>query len=269
MPARQPTLFLPHGGGPCFFMEWNPPDTWTRMGNWLRQWPTLLPETPRALLVISAHWETPHVTVQGHPAPTLIYDYNNFPPHTYQLTWPALGAPSLAARVQALLKGRQIDCRVDAERGYDHGVFVPLKLAFPDAQIPTVQLSLKAGLDPATHLAIGAALAPLRDDGVLIIGSGMSDHNMARLMTGGTHVDPASETFDHWLRATVALPTAERWDELAQWTRAPAARDAHPREEHLMPLHVVVGAAGDSPGHAVFHDAVLGSRQSGFLFGEL
>ena len=268
MPARQPTVFLPHGGGPCFFMTWNPPDTWARMGDWLRTLQGQLPEPPRALLVISAHWEAAEVTVQTHPNPPLIYDYNGFPPHTYALTWPAPGAPALAAKVQSRLQAAGIPCRADARRGFDHGVFIPLKLAFPAADIPTVQLSLKAGLDPATHLAMGAALQDLRDDGVLIMGSGMSDHNMARLMAGGTQVDAPSAAFGQWLQSAVTAPAADRWQRLLRWTDAPHARDAHPREEHLLPLHVAAGAAGEAAGRIAFEAAVLGTRQSGFIFGE-
>ncbi len=179
-PTTQPTLYLPHGGGPCFFMEWTrgPRDTWDRMAQWLRDVPGSLPATPTALLVVSAHWEAPVPSVTSSASPPLLYDYSGFPPSTYELQWPAPGSPDLAARVQGLLGRAGIDARADGQRGFDHGVFVPLKVAYPDPRIPTVQLSLRAGLDPAEHLAIGRALAPLRDEGVLIVGSGMSYHNM-------------------------------------------------------------------------------------------
>src|SRR5262249_48566220 len=150
-----PTFYLPHGGGPCFFMDWNPPDAWTRMAEFLRGLDGTLTERPRALLVISAHWEAPVPTVTSSAAPPLPYDYYGFPPHTYQLKWPAPGSPTLAARVRALLSQSGIESAEDGARGFDHGVFIPLLLSYPEAHLPTVQLSLKEGLDPAAHLAMG------------------------------------------------------------------------------------------------------------------
>ncbi|HZD24788.1 MAG TPA: class III extradiol ring-cleavage dioxygenase, partial [Alphaproteobacteria bacterium] len=163
-----PSFYIPHGGGPCFFMEWTmgPPDTWDRLRDWLAGLIGGLPRRPRALLVISAHWEEQPVAVTGGQAPDLIYDYYGFPPHTYELTWPAPGDPALAARVATLLEAAGIPCRLDAERGFDHGVFVPAKVMRPEADIPTLALSLRIGLDPEIHLAIGEALAPLRRDDV-------------------------------------------------------------------------------------------------------
>ena len=159
----QPTIYLPHGGGPCFFMDWTigPPETWHRMAAWLGGLKDTLPEPPKTLLVISAHWETltPQVTTGAQPP--LLFDYSGFPPHTYQLTWFAPGAPDLALRVTTLLAEAGIPADGDPQRGFDHGVFVPLKVAWPEADIPTVQLSLQAALQPGPHLAIGRALAPL------------------------------------------------------------------------------------------------------------
>ena len=175
--TRMPTLFIPHGGGPCFFMEWDPPDTWDRHRSFLETPPASLPEKPKALLVISGHWEAREFTVQSNPAPPLLFDYNGFPQHTYELTWPAPGDPALATRVGELLQGAGFETGTDTARGFDHGVFVPLKLVFPEADIPTVQLSLRSDLDPDAHLAVGRALAPLRDEGVLIIGSGLADRS--------------------------------------------------------------------------------------------
>ena len=180
--TRMPTLFIPHGGGPCFFMEWDPPDTWDRHRSFLEPPPASLPEKPKALLVISGHWEAREFTVQSNPAPPLLFDYNGFPQHTYELTWPAPGDPALATRVGELLQGAGFETGTDTARGFDHGVFVPLKLVFPEADIPTVQLSLRSDLDPDAHLAVGRALAPLRDEGVLIIGSGNTYHNMGIMM---------------------------------------------------------------------------------------
>jgi aromatic ring-opening dioxygenase catalytic subunit (LigB family) len=161
------------------------------------------PEKPQAVLVVSAHWETRNgPTVNTCAAPPLLFDYHGFPPETYELTWPAPGDPALASRVKTLLDNADFRTSEDATRGFDHGVFCPLKLAFPDADVPVVQLSLVEGLDPETHLAMGRALAPLRREGVLIIGSGMSYHNMGGFMGGDEAPKEASKEFDAWLAET-------------------------------------------------------------------
>lgn len=264
---RLPTLFIPHGGGPCFFMDWNPPDAWQRMGDWLRALPDLIGQTPRAVLVISAHWEGPAFTVNGRAEHQLLFDYYGFPEHTYRLTWPAKGDAALAERVTSLLSGDGLPVARDDTRGLDHGVFIPFKLIDPEAALPVVQLSLRAGLDPAEHLAAGRALAPLRDEGVLIVGTGMSFHNMQRFRRDNRSVDADSEIFDAWLGKAIEQPRAEREAALIAWEKAPSARAAHPEEEHLIPLHVVAGAAGTDAGRRVLADHVLGSAQSAFAFG--
>jgi aromatic ring-opening dioxygenase catalytic subunit (LigB family) len=247
-------------------MEWTrgPRDTWKTMAEWLRSVPGSLPAPPVALLVVSGHWEAPTPTVTSSASPPLIYDYSGFPQSTYELTWPAPGSPELAARVQGLLRIAGIDASADGERGFDHGVFIPLKVAYPEPHIPTVQLSLRAGLDPTEHLAIGRALAALRDEGVLIVGSGMSYHNMRGFMAPGTR--EVSARFDEWLATAVAADPAERDAALAQWTQAPMARQSHPREEHLLPLMVVAGAAGADRGRQVLRDEVMGAVVSAFRF---
>ncbi len=224
-----------------------------------------LPATPKALLVISAHWESPLPTVISSTQPPLLYDYSGFPPDTYALTWPAPGSPSLATRVQTLLGAAGIQSATDSTRGFDHGVFIPLKLAYPQAQLPTVQLSLRAGLDPAEHLAMGRALAALRDEGVLIVGSGMSYHNMRGFNSGPAGDD--SKRFDHWLRQVAAEPQPARDAQLTGWATAPAARACHPREEHLLPLMVTAGAAGADRGTAAFSGEVLGVQVTAVHFG--
>lgn len=261
-----PTVFLPHGAGPCFFMDWPPAGTWDRMAGWLRGLIGGIGARPKALLVVSAHWEAPVFTVNAQARPGLLYDYSGFPPHTYELTWPAEGSPELAARIRKLLADAGIDSADEEQRGLDHGVFIPMKLVVPQADIPVVQLSLRRGLDPAAHLALGRALAPLRNEGVLIIGSGMSFHNMQRFRLDGGGVDADSLRFDAWLADTISLPRARREQRLLDWADAPGGRAAHPREEHLLPLHVVAGAAGEDPGRKVFEDRVLGSVQSAYLF---
>ena len=266
--GRMPTVYIPHGGGPCFFMDWNPPGMWDEMGAYLRRLPDDIGATPTAMVVVSAHWEADDFTVQTKPAPGLFYDYYGFPPHTYVLSWPAAGNAVLAARIQALAATAGIAVAADDARDYDHGVFIPMLLAWPEARIPTIALSLKKGLDAAAHLALGRALAPLRDEGVLILGSGMSYHNLRHLMQrdsdGGTrHI---SHDFDAWLQATVA---GDRQG-LAAWRSAPNARACHPREEHLLPLMVVAGAAGDDAARTTYHEDSLGPTGvaiSAFQFG--
>lgn len=266
MPRTLPTLYIPHGGGPCFFMDWTmgPANTWDKMAAWLKQLLSTLSERPQALLVVSAHWETAQPRLTGHAQPALIYDYYGFPEHTYQLTYPAPGHPALATEIHRLLTAAGIPADIDPERGLDHGVFVPFKLIDPEAQIPVLQLSLQAGLDPAQHLAIGRALAPLREQGVLIVGSGMSFHNMRAF---GNHAQAQSRVFDDWLTQTVTAPEPVRTEGLLHWSQAPQARFSHPREEHLLPLMVVAGAAGNDPGAKIFEDEVMDSIVSAFQFG--
>ncbi|MCR5860275.1 class III extradiol ring-cleavage dioxygenase [Mesorhizobium sp. J428] len=269
--TRMPTVFIPHGGGPCFFMDWNPPDEWDRHRQFLQSLPGTLPDRPKALLVISGHWEERAFTVQTNPAPPLLFDYGGFPPHTYELSWPAPGDPVLADRVHHLIRAAGLPAAKDAARGFDHGAFVPLKVAFPDADFPCVQLSLASDLDPGRHIALGQALAPLRDEGVLIIGSGNTYHNMGvmmRSLRGGPRGDTVGGTFDAWLTEAVTCPDAgERNRRLTYWSKAPGGRDAHPREEHLIPLHVIAGAAGADIGRKTLDDHVLGAVESAFRFG--
>lgn len=269
MPAhnqRQPSLFLPHGGGPCFFMDWTwgPADTWDATKHFLEGLAATLPETPKAILVISGHWEEPAFTASSAAAPQLIFDYSGFPEHTYQLTWPAPGDPELAARVNDLLTRSGLPAGLNANRGFDHGVFVPLKVAFPEAQIPVVTLSLSSSLDPELHLAAGRALATLRDEGVLIVGSGMSFHNLRAYLRPETQ--ERARAFDAWLTAAVESPAGERDALLSEWRNAPFAAYAHPREEHLIPLMVAAGAGGNAPGSRIFSDEPMGAKISAYRF---
>ncbi|MFT4977865.1 MAG: aromatic ring-opening dioxygenase catalytic subunit (LigB family) [Myxococcota bacterium] len=247
MTVRMPAAYVPHGGGPWPFVDLGIDASETApLQAYLSGLGERLPEKPRALLVVSAHWEEAQPTVMSHPKPPMLYDYYGFPQAAYSIQWPAPGSPQLAGKVAGLLEAAGIESGQDAERGFDHGTFVPLMLTYPDAQIPTVQISLKAGLDPEAHLAIGRALSPLRDEGVFIVGSGMSSHNMQAFRMGRPL--PASVAFDGWLRGVVEAPAAERDAGLHAWASAPGARGAHPREEHLLPLMVVAGAAGEDVG---------------------
>lgn len=265
---RQPSLYIPHGGGPCFFMDWimGPINSWEKMKHWLTQLGDTIRPEPKAIILISAHWETQPITINNGLHPDLLYDYSGFPEHTYQLEYPAPGLPALAEKIQMLLSGAGISSTMDSARGYDHGVFIPLLLVYPSAHIPIVQVSLNASLDPAAHLLMGRALEQLRDEGILIIGSGMSYHNMNKLMKQDD-VIVESDQFDAWLTETCLLTPTEREEQLRQWSKAPAARDAHPYEEHLLPLMVVAGAAGEDQGIRIFSDRIMGATVSAYQFG--
>jgi len=265
-PKRQPAVFLPHGGGPCFFMDWTwgPADTWSATQRFLEGLGATLPERPRAILVVSGHWEEAAFTASAALAPQLIFDYSGFPEHTYRLTWPAPGDPALAARVAELLTQGGLPASLSPSRGFDHGVFAPLKVAFPEAAIPIVSLSLASSLDPALHLAAGRALASLRDEGVLIVASGMSFHNLRAYLRPET-VERA-RAFDAWLTAAVEQTAAERAALLTAWRDAPFASYSHPREEHLIPLLVAAGAGGEAPGKRIFNDEPMGAAISAYRF---
>lgn len=262
-----PVIFVPHGGGPMPLMgDANHRELTAFMSTIANR----LPE-PKAILVITAHWEEREATVSSHPAPGMIYDYYGFPPETYQYQYPAPGQPALANQVVDLLGAAGLAARLDPQRGYDHGAFVPLMLMYPRAEIPVLQLSLVKGFDPATHIAIGKALAPLREQGVLILGSGMSFHNMPAFFSPNPGTRARSDTFDQWLTHTLcdeSVPDAERSQQMIDWLQAPEARFCHPREEHLLPVHVCFGAASvESPrAERVFSDFLFNTKISGFLW---
>jgi aromatic ring-opening dioxygenase catalytic subunit (LigB family) len=238
------------------------------MAAYLRGLDRSLGTRPKAVLVISAHWEAQRPTVNTAQHPALLFDYYGFPEHTYRLTYPAPGSPQLASRVRELLTSAGIHSDSDSQRGLDHGVFVPFKLIYPDADVPMVQLSLNQNLDAATHLQMGRALLPLRDEGVLIVGSGMSYHNLRDFYNSTPRAVQAAEQFDRWLTAAVTAPNpSERDRKLTEWSAAPGAREVHPRPEHLIPLMVAAGAAGADPGKQAFQDKLLGKAVAGFQFG--
>ena len=238
------------------------------MADFLKNAASSLPRQPKAMVLVSAHWLEPIVGITSGAHPSLIYDYQGFPPHTYELTYPAAGAPALASRIADLLQAQGIPAQQDAKRGFDHGVFIPLKLIFPHADIPVVQVSLHNSLDPVQHLNTGRALQALRDEDVLIIGSGMSFHHMRAY--GNPQYAPISDEFDDWLTHAVQAEPKEREQLLAEWILAPRARDCHPigAEEHLLPLMTVAGAAGNSVGRKVFSDRVMQTTLSAFTFSD-
>ena len=265
-----PTYFVPHGGGPCFFMDppMGPPGTWDRMAEFLRSLARDVGARPRAILAVTGHWETDELRVTAGTNPPLIYDYYGFPENTYHLKYPAPGSPAVAAEVAQLLRAAGFPTVEDAERGFDHGVFIPFLLAFPEATIPVVEISIRRDMDPGAHIAIGRALAPLREDGVLILATGMSYHNLRGLFSNDPGGTAASDAFDGWLTQTVcASDPEERARRLTDWAAAPGARQCHPQEEHLLPLMVAAGAAGADPALHAYSDRIFGKALSGFRFG--
>lgn len=262
-----PTYFISHGGGPWPFMKTEYGQTYAKLEIALHDIPRQLGVTPKAVLVISAHWEEPEFTVTANAAPGMIYDFSGFPEHTYHISYPAPGSPELAHQVQSLIQQAGFSAKLDLNRGFDHGMYSALYPIYPKADVPIVQLSLKIGLDPATHLAMGRALACLRTQGILIIGSGLSYHNLRRFGPAGF---TASREFDDWLQQTlIQTDVMQRAEQLKAWEQAPSAREAHPREEHLLPLMVVVGAAKNDVAHCVYHERTFmgGLTVSGFRFG--
>ncbi|PZU58825.1 MAG: dioxygenase [Sphingobium sp.] len=264
---KQPGIFIPHGGGPCFFMNPGGPSDpmWQPMEAYLRDLVASLPERPKAILLVSGHWEEEAFTVHTGERPSLLFDYYGFPPHTYELRWDAPGDPALAERAAGLLEDAGFPAGRDGSRGWDHGVFIPMKVAVPGADIPLLQLSLRADLDPAAHIRAGRALEPLREEGVLIIGSGMSFHNMR---VRGPQATEPSGIWDAALTEAVLDPDpARRAERVAAWETLPNARFSHPREEHLLPLMVALGAGGDDPAHLDHRSTVIGWTVSAYRFG--
>ena len=262
-----PVYFVSHGGGPWPWMKEQTAGAYDRLEASLRQMPAQIGSTPRAVLMISAHWEERDFTVMSNPHPPMIYDYSGFPEHTYRVQYGAPGAPALAERVRGLIHAAGFQVHLDATRGFDHGMYAPLAVVYSAADVPVVQISLKQGFDPEAHLAMGRALAPLREDGILIVGSGLSYHNLRAFGPAGK---ASSATFDQWLQKTLLDKTpTERAAGLVDWRAAPAARQAHPREEHLLPLMVAVGAAQGDAARCVYHeDAFFGGiTVSSFMFG--
>ena len=224
---------------------------------------------PSAIVVVSAHWEAAKPTLTAGARPELIYDYYGFPPESYEITYPCAGHPGLAQRIAEQLRALDIDVSLDEERGFDHGLFVPLKIMYPEADIPCVQLSLVDSLDPAQHIAMGRALQSLNDPSVLLIGSGFSFHNMKAFFAPETEATlSANQAFDRWLQDTCGnadLSEAEREQRLVQWASAPSARYCHPREEHLLPLHVCYGFT-ESACTTAYQLQILNKQSSMFLW---
>lgn len=267
--SRLPTYFISHGGGPWPYMTGEFRRNMTQLEQSLIDMRSELKDAPKAVLIVSGHWEEPGFAISSGERPGMVYDYYGFPDDLYHIQYRAPGSPTLARRVQDLLRTAGVEARLDPTRGFDHGSFSIMKPLYPEEDIPVVQLSLDAGLDPALHLAVGRALAPLREEGVLILGSGLSFHNL-RLMRDSSAREP-SRQFDAWLQQTLIQASSDaRAARLVDWEAAPAARIAHPREDHLIPLMAVVGAAWDEPGATTYHqtDFFGGLTASSFRFGD-
>lgn len=256
--SKGTVIYLPHGGGPFPVLGGMDHE---KLISFLKSLGNIIPR-PEEILVISAHWEEAVPTVINHPSPTLLYDYYGFPEQAYNIEYPAPGHPELAETIVSLLSSRNIQSGTEKNRGMDHGVFIPLKLIYPEADIPVTQLSLKSGLDAGEHLRIGKALKDLMERNILIIGSGFSFHNMQRFSVNGDESsDPANEDFQNWLIDTCCNEdsAAVREARLIQWASAPHGRYCHPREEHLLPLHLCQGITG-TKGEVLFDDYVIGKR---------
>lgn len=265
---RLPTYFISHGGGPWPYMKDAMPGVFDRLEASLKDIPRQIGITPKAILMVSGHWETREFTISAAERPGMIYDYSGFPEHTYHVKYPAPGSPDVARRVQQLLAMDGIPAHLDPDRGFDHGTFAPLAAMYPAADVPVVQLSIRKMFDPEAHIAAGRSLAALRDEGILIIGSGLSYHNLGRF---GARGKSASKDFDDWLtKALSETDAAARTAHLKAWSKAPAARIAHPREDHLIPLMVAAGAALAEVATRVYHedDFMGGITVSSFRFGE-
>ena len=258
-------VYFSHGGGPMPLLgdpgHKNMIDFMTKLPSSLHR--------PDAILVVSAHWEESAATLQNAANPPMFYDYYGFPEAAYSITYPAPGSPELATRIAGLLQLNHIPTAMDGQRGFDHGLFIPLKMMYPEADIPCLQLSLLRGLNPAAHINLGKALRALNSENILVVGSGFSFHNMRAFSWGGNGPDdPANDAFQDWLIESMAgsLPTEQQEQRLKEWSKAPNARYAHPREEHLLPLHVCLGMADGAPGNLIFDDTILGKRSVGFLW---
>ena len=253
MEKTLPTYFISHGGGPWPWLKKEMP-FYDELESSLEKISKELTTRPQAVLMISGHWEEDEFTVMSAERPGMLYDYGGFPPRAYQVKYPSPGHPELAMKIQRLLKEKGFQPRLDSERAYDHGTFVPMQVMYPQADIPLLQLSIRSNYDPKEHLEAGQALAALRQEGVLIVGSGLSYHDLTNF-PGERGAKEASKGFDDWLTETVSLENFKgREERLVNWSEAPFARQSHPREDHLIPLMVAAGAARNETAKVIYHE---------------
>ena len=257
-------VYLSHGGGPLPILG---DPSHASMVKFMQVLPSQL-RKPEAIVVISAHWEENVATLQAAESPAMLYDYYGFPKEAYDITYPARGDVALAKRIGGILNAQGIASHLDAERGFDHGLFIPLKMMYPKADIPAFQISLLKNLDPEAHTEFGKALGGLLTENILVVGSGFSFHNLqAFRFRSGPIEDHRNDAFQDWL-IDICVHTGEqtkREAQLRNWESAPSARYCHPREEHLLPLHVCVGMA-NAPARLVFNDYIAGKRAVAFLW---
>lgn len=266
---RQPSFYITHGAGPCFWMDFPPPlgpHAFDKLESYFKNFLSHLPQRPDAIIVVSAHWEEAVPTISSALHPPMLFDYYGFPEHTFQLSYPAKGHPSLSNKIENLLDAAGFRCQMDSVRGFDHGVFVPMMKIDEKAEIPVVMLSLQKNLDPDFHFKMGQALAPLCDENIVIIGSGSSYHNLRHFMDGKSEDAIA---FDDWLLDAMTTQDINlRRENLLGWEEAPKARICHPRSEHLLPLMVVAGAGYQQQSVTrSFYDLIGNKPFSCFQFG--
>ncbi len=264
---RLPVYFISHGGGPWPWLKKEMP-FYDKLEASLANMPAEIGVKPAAVLMVSAHWEEPGFFVQANPQPGMIYDYGGFPQHTYEIKYSSKGDVETAARTSELIASAGLASQLDPLRGYDHGMFSPMAAIYPNADVPVFQVSIREDYDVAAHLALGRALEPLRDEGILIIASGLSYHNL-RMFGKMESARTASKDFDSWLHGALNNSAADRARQLGEWEKAPSARVCHPREDHLVPLMVAAGAAGDDACTTVYHeeDFMGALTVSSFRFG--
>ncbi len=266
--SKLPVAFVSHGGGPWPILSldgFNEPERLS-LYNYMKSISQTPKMQPKALLVISAHWEESKFTINTNPNPELLYDYYGFPPKAYDFDWPVKNDLSVVNEVKMALNIAGIGFNEDDQRDYDHGIFIPLMPAYPDAAIPVIQISLNANLSPEDHFNFGSAMAPLREKGIFIIGSGNSYHNVRSMFKPSPKAISASKEFDEWLKATLRLNADERKKAILNWENAPGARECHPREEHLIPLMVIMGAAKNDAAKISWTGTINGTSNTAFHF---
>ena len=264
LPVKANGFYLSHGGGPMPLLD---DPSHREMAKVLREVGSTV-QKPSAVIMVSAHWEADTILITSGAAPELLFDYYGFPDATYEYRYPSPGAPRLAARIKQSLDDLNIPAQLDPNRGFDHGMFVPMMLMYPDADIPCVQVSLSNTLDPGLHINIGQALGAALDDDAMLIGSGFSFHNMRAFREPATDTSRSqNEAFEAWLLETCSssnLSEIERSQRLEAWVDAPGARYCHPREEHLLPLYVCYGAFQRPSSHSL--DLTIMNKKASMYF---